>query len=133
MEMSYLIFRLSFALTMAYAHGLPKLMNFSAVAERFPDPIGLGSQLSLILAVGAELGAALFVAFGLLTRLMSIPLIITMAVAFFIVHASDPFQQKELAFLFMMAFIATFVGGSGHYSIQNFLRLTSGKFSWILR
>ncbi len=133
MEVSYLVFRITFALTMAYAHGLPKLINYSSLVDRFPDPIGWGSQVSLTLAMGAELFAALFVAFGLFTRLMSIPLIITMVVAFFIHHAADPFAQRELAFLFMMGFVGTFIGGSGHYSLQNFFRLSAGKFSWWLR
>ena len=31
-------------------HGIRKLMGFSKMRDKFPDPIGMGSQLSLIVA-----------------------------------------------------------------------------------
>ena len=52
-----------------------------------------------------ELGAlgeffgSLALVFGILTRLVTIPLAFTMCVAAFIVHATDPFQKQEFALL----------------------------------
>jgi len=37
-------------------HGRQKLTGFNEMADTFPDPIGMGSKLSLISAIGAELG-----------------------------------------------------------------------------
>ena len=71
-------------------HGVPKLVGFSNMADKFPDPLGMGSQLSLISAVGAEVGCALLLIVGLGTRLAAIPLAFTMFVALFMVHGSDP-------------------------------------------
>ena len=36
------------------SHGIQKWTNFSAMSESFPDPLGVGSTLSLGLAVFAE-------------------------------------------------------------------------------
>lgn len=46
-------------------HGIQKLMGFSEMADKFPDPIGMGSQLSLVMAIGAEVGCSLLLILGL--------------------------------------------------------------------
>ncbi|MGV3486756.1 MAG: DoxX family protein, partial [Planctomycetaceae bacterium] len=66
-----LLLRLSLGSFML-VHGMQKVMNFTALSEAFPDPIGLGSQLSLILAVAAEVGCSLLLMIGLLTRLSAL-------------------------------------------------------------
>ena len=45
-------------------HGWGKLSNFSAISESFPDPIGVGSQMSLMLAVAAEFFGSILLIFG---------------------------------------------------------------------
>ena len=45
--------RVSTGLMMLLAHGWPKLANFSTLAKVFPDPLGVGSTASLLLAVFA--------------------------------------------------------------------------------
>ena len=62
-------------------HGIQKVMGYGEMVEKFPDPIGMGSQLSLIAAIGAEAGCSLLLIFGLGTRLAAIPLAFTMAIA----------------------------------------------------
>jgi putative oxidoreductase len=52
---------------------------------------------------------------GLSTRAALIPLIFTMATAFFAVHLDDPFGQQEKAILFGFAFITLFFTGPGRY------------------
>ena len=53
-DISTLFLRLSFGLTMALAHGLPKIMNYSTMKNNFPDPIGIGNSASLVLVIFAE-------------------------------------------------------------------------------
>ena len=36
-------------------HGIAKLNDFTALSAVFPDPLGLGSRISLVLAIFAEL------------------------------------------------------------------------------
>lgn len=109
-------------------HGWPKLANFSSRASQFPDPLGVGSELSLALAVFAEFFCALLLVLGLFTRAALTQLIATMAVAGFIVHAADPFQRKELAFVYLGMFLCLFLTGPGDFSLGR--RLGHRKF-WL--
>lgn len=121
-SLGILCLRLGFGLTMAIQHGWSKLMNFTSSMEAFPDPLHLGSTISLALTVSSELFCALLVALGLFTRLASVPLMVTMAVAFFIIHGNDLFNKKEMAFLYMIAFLVIFILGPGKYSLDKRIR-----------
>jgi len=116
-----LILRIAIAAFML-THGLPKLSRLLAGGEiQFGDPIGLGPVLSLILVVFAEFLCSILIGIGLGTRLAAIPLMITMIVAGFVAHSSDPFGRKEIALLYLLYYIALFVLGSGKYSIDYLL------------
>jgi putative oxidoreductase len=116
-----LVLRLTFGLTMM-THGKGKLVDlFSGNPIEFPDPLGVGAATSLGLTVFAEFVCSALVAIGLLTRLSAVPVVICMAVAFFVIHAADPFGDREHAFIFMMGFLAIFLLGGGRYSIDNFI------------
>ncbi|MCA9508106.1 MAG: DoxX family protein, partial [Myxococcales bacterium] len=88
----------------------------------FPDPLGLGSTLSLSLTLSAEFLCALLVVIGLFTRYVAFPLVFAMGVAFFVIHRGDPFQKKEMAFLYLMAFSTIFACGPGAYSADKLFR-----------
>ena len=117
-----LVLRLVFSLSMLFAHGWGKLMRFGADEIKFSDPLGIGVIPSLILATFAEVFCSIFVALGLFTRETLIPLIITMAVALFIVHSDDPFGKQEKALLFLTGFVALFFTGPGKYSLDSMFR-----------
>lgn len=120
LDLGLLLLRLAFGGLML-SHGWPKLMNFSDRMDRFSDPLGIGSTASLSLAVFAEVFCAGFLILGLLTRLSLIPLMITMAVAVFIVHANDPFSRQELGLLYLLAYAALFITGPGKFSIDKMI------------
>ena len=115
------ILRLSLSLPMLLAHGYGKLLKYDQLTQHFPDPLGLGSYLSANLIIFAEFFCALLIALGIFTRLFSIPLVIAMAVAFFIFHGTDPFGKKELSYLYMMGFIALSFCGGGCYQLGKFI------------
>jgi len=122
-----LILRVTVAALMI-THGLPKLTKLLAGGEiKFGDPIGLGPAFSLVLVVFAEFFCSIFIGIGLGTRLASIPLIITMGVAAFIVHASDPIGGKEKALLYLLIYLTLLVVGSGKFSIDYFLTNRKNK------
>jgi putative oxidoreductase len=106
---------------MMLVHGIPKLMGFSEMADQFPDPLGMGSQLSLVAAIGAEVGCSLLLIFGLGTRLAAIPLAITMIVALFVVHASDPWKVKELAAVYLAVYVSLVFTGAGQFSLDQLI------------
>lgn len=116
-DAALLLLRVASSLMML-THGWPKIANFSDYLNRFADPLGLGPALSLQATIFAELFCAILVALGLLTRVALIPLIITMAVVVFIVHAGDAFGDKELSLLYLVVFSVLFITGPGKYSLD---------------
>lgn len=99
-------------------HGIQKIMGFSEMADKFPDPIGMGSQLSLVMAIGAEVGCSIFLILGLGTRLAIVPLAFTMIIALFVVHAADPWKVKELAAIYLTVYAVIFITGPGKFSLD---------------
>lgn len=119
---SLLVLRLVFGGAMIYGHGWGKLTTYAERSASFPDPLGVGSATSLALAVFAEAICAIAIMLGLFTRLAAVPLIVTMLVAFFIVHADDPFGRKELAFVYLGAYVALLFRGAGAWSVDAWLK-----------
>ncbi|MCM8537296.1 MAG: DoxX family protein [Lentisphaeraceae bacterium] len=126
-DLGLLIGRVGFGLFMAFGHGLGKLQNYSAYSSKFPDPLGLGSELSMGLAIFAELVCGILLAVGAFSRLALTQLLATMAVAAFIVHSSDPLfaapgqASKEFALVYFFGFITLFLTGPGRFSIDNLI------------
>lgn len=120
-DLGFLLLRLA-AGGLMLTHGFPKLLKlFGNEPISFGDPIGIGVEASLTLTVFAEFVCAVFLVVGLGTRLVLLPLFVTMAVAFFIVHGADPFQQKELSLLYMLLYLVLFLTGPGKYSLDYYL------------
>ena len=120
-DISLLLLRLTFGGLMLLNHGwgkLDKLLN----GEKFGDPIGLGSDVSLYLVVFAEVVCAFLVMIGAFTRYTVIPLIFTMLVAILVVHIDDPFKKMEMAILYLIPYITLFFEGAGDYSVDSRLR-----------
>lgn len=118
LSLGLLVLRAGTGLLMATQHGLPKLLEFSERASGFADPLGLGSSVTLSLAIFAELFCACLVILGLGARLAAVPLICTMLVAAFIVHGDDPFAKKELAMLYLVPLVTLLFIGPGQYSVD---------------
>lgn len=123
LSVSLLVLRVGTGGSMLYGHGWGKLTSFDRTANVFPDPLGLGSTTTLALAVFAEFFCAAAVVLGYATRAAVVPLIATMAVAAFFVHAHDPFQTKELALLYLVPFVALLFTGGGQFSLDRVLWL----------
>lgn len=103
---------------MLLTHGIPKLIQLLSGNFEFGDPIGLGEPVSLFLAVIGEAICPILIIIGFKTRWATIPTIITMAVAAFIVHGNDLFGMKEMAILYLIAFLVIAILGAGRYSVD---------------
>ena len=121
-DLGLLILRFAAGGVMAFAHGWPKMERILAGNWKFGNPIGVGEEASLVLTVFAELACGVLVAMGLFTRAALVPLIVTMAVAVFIVHGSDPFADKEHALLFLIPYLTLFFTGPGKWSFDSAIR-----------
>lgn len=100
-----------------FVHGLDKMINFSALSETFPSVLGFGSYMSLMLSVFCEFCCSLFLIAGLLERIILLPMIISMGVAFFDIHDAM-MPEGELSLIYLVIFIILFVTGPGRYSLD---------------
>lgn len=108
---------------MMLTHGIPKIDRlFGEGPVKFADPFGLGPELSLGMAIFAEVICAILITVGFKTRLATIPLIITMLTAAFYAHWNDPFGKKELPLLYICVFLGILAFGAGKFAIDGFLK-----------
>lgn len=120
-NLALLLVRVGAGLLMLLAHGYGKLANFSEYASKFADPIGVGPELTLALAVFAEFFCSLALIFGLFTRLSTLPLISTMLVAVLIIHSADPYSKQELGLMYLLPYLTILIAGPGKYSLDAIL------------
>ena len=122
--MSFTILRIMSGVFMLCFHGWPKLMRYADLSQRFSDPLGIGSEMSLILVIFAEVFCSILLITGTAIRFATIPLMITMFVASFIVHADDPIRKIELPLMYLGIYLVLFIGGAGKYALR-FRRIAS--------
>lgn len=105
---------------MMLTHGIPKIERLLGDEPvKFLDLFGIGPEISLGLAVFAEVICSILVMIGFQTRIASIPLLITMLTAAFVAHADDPFATKEKPLLFFLIFLGILIMGAGRISLDN--------------
>jgi putative oxidoreductase len=111
---------------LALGHGIHKMpvkAEFIAGVESlgFPAPVVFAWAAAL-----AELAGGSLLALGLFTRPAALFVAFTMGVAFFLQHADDPFQVKELAMLYGMAAVAFLFMGSGRFALDRIFHRREG-------
>jgi putative oxidoreductase len=120
-DLALLVARVGIGLMML-THGLPKMAQFfNDEPLAFADVFGMGVTLSLALAVFSEVFCSVFLILGLATRLAAIPLIFTMLVAVFHIHADDPFAKKEMGMLYLTVYIVLYLAGGGKYALDRYV------------
>lgn len=113
-----LVLRLAVGIFML-THGWGKFEKlFGSDPIQFSDPLGIGAPASLALAVFSEVLCSILLILGLGTRFAAIPLLITMLVAIFIVHATDGFGRQELPGLYAVIYMTIAAVGAGKYSMD---------------
>jgi putative oxidoreductase len=112
--------------------GWAKLANFRDWTPGFPDPLGVGSSVSLGVVILAQVPCTLLVMAGCFTRLSSIPPMVVLLVAAFIVHARSPWPAVEHALLYAIPFVVFSITGAGRISVD-FLLLRSRPGSQSIR
>ena len=100
-----------------FVHGMEKMMNFEQLSRSFPSVLGFGSYSTLMVAIFCEFCCSLFLIAGLLERIILIPMIISMGVAFFDVHDAI-LPDGELSLIYMITFFILFLVGPGRYSFD---------------
>lgn len=120
LDLALLLLRIGFG-GMMLTHGIPKMQQMLSGDMGFADPIGIGEAPSLVLTVLAEVVCAAMVLVGFKTKWAAIPLAFTMLVAGAIVHAADPFGDKEHSLLYLAGYLALALVGGGKYALDSVL------------
>jgi putative oxidoreductase len=123
-DIAIFLVRIGIAVLML-THGISKTELFNETPVQFMDFIGLGAEISLALAIFAEVGCSILILLGLGTRIAAIPLIVTMLVAVFIVHSGDPFANQEMGLHYLLVYIMLLITGSGRYSLDRLVYVNS--------
>jgi putative oxidoreductase len=126
-HMALLVARLWLGLSMLFNHGLEKLAHFNDLVVTFQDPLRLGPEASLILVIMAEVGGALLLTVGFLTRIAAAVLVIDMFVAFLMVNKTQMHGEGELAFLYLSGFVFLVIAGGGLFSLDTLAFSKAGR------
>lgn len=98
-------------------HGIEKFAHYNALCFTFPDPIGYGKDLALMIVIFVEICCGIAFILGVLYRIVMIPMIIVLGTAFFYVHNGD-LATGELALCYLLLFVLMYVAGPGAYAVD---------------
>ena len=115
-----LILRVTLGFSMLLLHGRGKMLDFSAMAAKFPALFGLPANVNLGLAIFAEVVCSALLIAGLFTRFAALMLAATMGSAFFFVHKSALVGEHngELAMVYLVAYVTLLFTGAGKFSVD---------------
>jgi putative oxidoreductase len=119
-DLGLLLLRVVFGLTLCVVHGWTKIIHYSDMASRFPDPLHIGSQFTLMFAILSDLVCSLLIVLGLATRWAALIVAINTGAAFVLVHHATLFgpHSGELPLLFCTWAVALLIMGPGRYSLD---------------
>ncbi len=104
---------------------MKKLLSFEDTVKHIPDPIGVGGEISAVVAIVANIVAPLFIIVGLTTRLAAMATLSVTLMGFFIVHGNDPWAVRDVPLMYSLAYLLIFFMGPGKYSLDNKILKTS--------
>lgn len=102
-------------------HGYEKLIRFSILKHSFLNFLHMGSTISLILIIVAELFCGFLLVIGLMTRLAAIPIMIGMGVVFFVASNSHLFAEGERGGMYMAVAFLILLCGPGKVSVDGLM------------
>lgn len=116
-ENGALLLRVSVSILML-THGIPKVVAYETLIRTFPDPLNVGSEVSAMLMIFAEVGCSVLLLLGLLGRFAAAVLFIAMMIAAIEYHFDDPWASKELPLLYAAVYASLVFTGAGSTSID---------------
>lgn len=117
-NITLLVFRILVSISLINTHGIKKLLNFEGTVQNIPDPLGVGGEISAVMAIIANIVAPIFIIFGLGTRLAALPILSVTLTGFFIVHANDSWAVRDIPLMYSLAYMLIFFLGAGKYSMD---------------
>jgi putative oxidoreductase len=121
-DLGLLVLRLWLGGSLLILHGWGKLTGYQKMASGFADPLKIGNEASLALAIVGEVLCSALLIVGLFTRFAALGTVINMAVAFFLVHQmvlkAPPPRSGEMAFIYLAGFLTILIAGPGRFSLD---------------
>jgi putative oxidoreductase len=121
-DFGLLVLRLIVPTSLFIKHGTEKLFTFSAMAQHFPNPLHIGSVLSLVIAMIADGICMPLLVIGLATRWAALWSFFNLLVAWAFVHhfqfAGHGGDHGELIVVYMGVMLTVFFAGPGKYSFD---------------
>ena len=130
-DLGLLLLRVGAGSTLFLRHGWEKVSTLTLINDHFPDPIGLGHSLTWSIALFNDGIFSLLIVLGIATRWLSAFVIINISIAWALVHHFAFWDlpgkklsgdHGELIVLYLWAFAALVVTGSGRYSVEALLK-----------
>ncbi|WP_277962688.1 DoxX family protein [Pseudomonas sp. RIT-To-2] len=118
-DLAMLWMRVCGAVLLIAVHGLPKLVHFDHELQVIEDPFEMGAQLTLSLAIFAEVICPIGIILGLFTRLATLPVLFLLAVSVLYVHPEWSLEQGQFAWLLLIIFSTILIGGAGRFGIAH--------------
>lgn len=119
-DLGLLVFRVFAGLSLAYAHGWGKVPPTEGFVKTVTS-LGFPGEMAWLTMLTEFFGGILLAA-GCATRPVALAMVMNFGVAGFIAHAADPYQRKELAFMFLAASVMFLLVGAGRFSIDRLLK-----------
>lgn len=99
-------------------HGFQKLVHFAEYRTKFYNFFGIGSTISLSLAIFAELLCSIFLVLGLFTRSAALILALFTSVIIFKVNTGTILGKSEFELTLLLGFFTLLLVGGGKYSVE---------------
>ncbi|MDE5772898.1 MAG: DoxX family protein [Muribaculaceae bacterium] len=109
--------------------GVRQIMDFETMNASFPSVLGMSSQCSLIMMICIEMVCSVFIMFGFLTRIMTLPPFIAMIIAeTYLLHDKVAYlmtwqSHGYLPIMFSGIYFFILLVGPGKISVDYFLSL----------
>src|SRR5574343_134352 len=120
-DLGLLLLRLGGAYLLLMVHGLPKLQHYAGELAQIDDPLHLGRQLTLWLALLAEVLCPLAIALGVYPRLACVPVLVLLLVSMLAVHPDWTLAEGQFGWLLLVIFASIGVAGGGRYQLTGLL------------
>jgi putative oxidoreductase len=121
-DWALLVLRVWMGMSLLLKHGLDKLLNYSEMVTRFPDPFHIGAHASLAIALVSDGICSVLVVLGLATRWSALIISANVFVAWATVVHFQFFGRGvtpgESIFLYIGSFLAIFLAGPGRFSLD---------------
>ncbi len=118
-DLGLLALRLVISFAMLGKHALHKISDFSAMKDIFPDPLHIGSTMSLISAIVVENVFSILLILGIYARFAAFALFMNLLVIWALVYQfSIATDHHELVLLYLVGYFTLIFTGAGKYSLD---------------